>query len=50
LPTHFLEKARHLLTLRKNIPYSSQQYLSNVTFGAILAFQMRKEYVFEEKK
>ena len=35
--------------LIKNIPDSSHQYGSNVTFGASLAFQMRKEYVFEKK-
>ena len=32
-----------------NIPDSSHRYGSNVTFGASLAFQMREEYVFEEK-
>ena len=36
--------------LIKNIPYSSHQYGSNVTFGASLASQMREEYVFEKKK
>ena len=35
--------------LIKNIPDSSQQYGSNVTFGASLAFQMREEYIFEKK-
>ena len=34
--------------LIKNIPDSSHQYGSNVTFGESLAFQMREEYVFEE--
>ena len=33
--------------LIKNIHDSSHQYLSNVTFGASLALQMREEYVFE---
>ena len=28
-----------------NIPDSSHQYDSNVTFGASLPFQMREEYV-----
>ena len=32
----------------KNIHDSSHQYLSNVTLGASLAFQMREEYVFED--
>ena len=36
-----------LRPLIKNIPDSSHQYGSNVTFGASLAFQMREEYVFE---
>ena len=39
-----------LRPLIKNIPDSSHQYSSNVTFGAGLAFQMREEYVFEENK
>ena len=33
----------------KNFHDSSHQYLSNVTFGSSLAFQMREKYVFEEK-
>ena len=37
-----------LRPLIKNIPDSSHQYGSNVTFGASLAFQIREEYVFEE--
>ena len=50
----FLENARHILTLRnivtfKNIPDSFHRYGSNVTFGASLAFHMRKEYVFEKR-
>ena len=35
-------------TLIKNIHDSSHQYLSNVTFGASLAFNMREEWLFEE--
>ena len=38
-----------LRPLIKNIPDSSHQYGSNVTFGASLASQMREEYVFEKK-
>ena len=37
-----------LRPLIKNIPNSSHQYCSNVTFGASLAFQIREEYVFED--
>ena len=38
-----------LRPLIKNIPDSSHQYYSNVTFEASLAFQMREEYVFKKK-
>ena len=40
LPTHFLKNAR---TLIKQIHDSSNQYLSNVTFGTSLALQMKEE-------
>ena len=36
-----------LWPLIKNFLDSSPQYLSNVTFGTSLAFQMREEYMFE---
>ena len=36
--------------LIKNIHDSSHRYLSNVTFGTWVAFQMREEYVFWRKK
>ena len=34
--------------LINNIPDAYHRYISNVTFGASLAFQMREEYVFEK--
>ena len=44
--THFFVKVWLVRPLIKQTHNSSTQYLSNVTFGTSLEFQMRKEYVF----
>ena len=43
-----LRKIVTFKALIKNIPDSSHRYVSNVTFGASLAFLMREEYVYEK--